>query len=271
MRLYPLSPIAMLHALYDHRFLIKQMIIREVMLRYKGSFLGIFWAWLYPMIMLAMYGFVFSVVFKARWEQSTGQKGEFAVILFAGLMLHNVMAECLTKAPLLIVGQPNFVKKVVFPLEILPLISLGTAFCHFMMACVILFIASGWLYGFHWTILWTPILLLPFVIFLAGISWFSASLGVYIRDIQQMVGVGITLLLFFSPVLYPTTALPEAMRPWIYLNPLSFMVEQFRNIVLFGLEPAWHAWSLYLLVAVVVGWGGFVWFQKTRRGFADVL
>ena len=260
------------HSIRSHHSLIWQLAKRDVIGRYRGSFLGILWSLITPLVMLAIYGFVFSVVFKARWGETTGAKGEFAIILFAGLILHGLLAECLTRAPNIITGNPNFVKKIVFPLEVLIPASLLSAFMHFLIGFCVFFVGSIVVFQtIHITLLWTPVILLPFILFIAGVMWIFAALGVYFRDLTQIMGLLMTILLFASPILFPSSMLPEAVRPLIYLNPLSFIVEQLRDVVLWGKAPYWPGLIAYTVIGITSYITGFYIFQKLRRGFADVL
>lgn len=272
----PTSLRAMLRSLWHNRMLILQMSRREVVGRYKGSVMGLLWSFLNPLFMLVVYTFFFSVVFKSRWAAAPAGTEEsktlFAVLLFVGMIVHSLFAEVLNRAPNLILGNVNYVKKVVFPLEVLPVISMGTALFHSLVSiCVLLlvfFVTNGYL---HWTLVFLPFILLPLVIFTVGLAWILASFGVFVRDVGQSIGLGMTVMLFLSPVFYPVSALPESMRPWMLANPLTFIIEQARAVLIWGQLPNWSGLLLYTLVASFVAWLGYVWFQKTRKGFADVL
>jgi lipopolysaccharide transport system permease protein len=246
---------------------------REVAGRYKGSALGLAWSFFNPVLMLAVYTFVFSVVFKARWglggEES---KTQFAVVLFVGMIVHGLFAEVLNRAPGLILANVNYVKKVVFPLEILPVISMGAALFHSLISLGVLLIAFVIFNGYlHWTAVFTPLVLLPLVILTLGLAWMLASLGAFLRDVGQTIGIVTTVMLFLAPVFYPVTALPEEYRPWLMANPLTFIIEQAREVLIWGRLPDWIGLGIYTLVATAVAWAGYAWFQKTRKGFADVL
>jgi lipopolysaccharide transport system permease protein len=247
---------------------------REVVGRYKGSIMGLAWSFLNPIFMLTVYTFVFSMVFKVRWGVAGGNESntQFAVVLFVGMIVQGLFAEVLIRAPGLILGNVNYVKKVVFPLEILTVISMGAALFHSMVSFAVLLVAIVLLNGYmHWTALLAPLVLLPFLVATLGFAWILASLGVFIRDVGQTIGIIMTVLMFLSPVFYPLTALPEKFRPWLMANPLTFIIEQSREVIIWGHLPDWAGLALYLLVALAVAWIGFAWFQKTRKGFADVL
>ncbi|SCZ85307.1 ABC transporter permease [Nitrosomonas mobilis] len=269
----PTSLLALGKSLWHNRQLIAQMIRREVVGRYKGSFMGLTWSFFNPVLMLTVYTFVFSVVFKARWGMGEEEsKTQFAVVLFVGLIVHSLFAEVLNRAPGLILSNVNYVKKVVFPLEILPAISMGAALFHSLVSLGVLLIAFVLFNGYlHWTAVFTPLVLLPLIILTLGIAWMLASLGVFLRDVGQTIGIVTTVMLFLAPVFYPVTALPEEIQPWLMANPLTFIIEQARAVLIWGRLPDWIGLSIYTAIATVVAWAGYAWFQKTRKGFADVL
>lgn len=258
----------------NHR-LILQMAKREVLGRYRGSIMGIFWALVNPLLMLGVYTFFFSVVFKARWQNSAGMDGashNFAVVMFTGLIIHSFFAECINRAPALIWSHVSLVKKVVFPLEIFPWIALSSAFFHMMMSVCILALIQLFMGGsFTWTALLLPIVLIPFICLIMGISWFLAAIGVYIRDIGQTTGLITSVCLFMSPVFYSLSSLPPRLQTYVLLNPLTFIIENARRVLLFNSLPDWRGLFIYFIVSILVAWFGFWWFQKTRKGFADVV
>ena len=252
------------------------MIKREVIGRYRGSFLGLLWTFVNPILMLAIYTFVFGVVFKIRLDpQSTDiydDKFAFALLLFTGLILFNLFSECLSRSPGLVLANVNYVKKVIFPLEILPLVSLGSALFHAGISFLVLFTFMLVIdHPIHWTLIFLPIILLPLLLLILGLSWMLASIGVYVRDIGQFIGLILTMLLFLSPIFYPASALPESVRDYLFLNPLSFVIEQARAVTLYGQLPDWSGLVIYYMLASIVAWAGLMWFMKTRKGFADVL
>lgn len=264
---------ALIESLWLHRQLIGQMTKREVLGRYKGSVMGLAWSFINPMFMLAVYTFVFSVVFKARWGGGGGEsKTQFALVLFTGMIVHGLFAEVLNRAPSLILYNVNYVKKVVFPLEILPVISMAAALFHSLVSLGVLLVAFTLFNGFlHWTAIFLPLVLLPLVILTLGLAWILASLGVFLRDVGQTIGLVMTMMLFLAPVFYPITALPEDLRSWILLNPITFIIEQAREVLIWGGGPNWTGLFIYMVVASAIAWIGYIWFQKTRKGFADVL
>lgn len=257
-----------------HVALIGPMIRREVAGRYRGSVLGIIWSLLTPLFMLAVYTFVFGAVFKTRWAGAGAETpaGEFAIILLAGLLVFQLFAEVVTRAPSLILTNANYVKKVVFPLEILCPVALGSALCHAGVSLAVLFGAKLAVYGsIPLTALWLPAILAPYCLLILGLAWFLASIGVYYRDVNHLLGTLVTALMFLSPIFYPLSALPEWLRPWVALNPIAFPVEATRAVLIFGETPDLAGLGMYTVIAIIVAVVGYVWFQKTRRGFADVL
>lgn len=254
-----------------------QLIRREIAGRYRGSVLGMLWSLLTPMFMLAVYTFVFGVVLRARWSvpNQTGAEhstAEFAVILFSGLLAFQFFSEVVGGAPGLIVNNRNYVKKIVFPIQILPVVSVGAALFHAAISLLVL-LAAVWfvLGGIPWTFVLAPLVFAPLVVMALGLAWFLAAVGVYFRDIGQIVPLLLTASLFLSPIFFPRTALPEWLQPYLSLNPLAVPVEALRDVVLFGLQPDWTALGYYSLAAIAVALFGERFFQLTRRGFADVL
>lgn len=266
------NPLSLLRALAEHRSLILNLMRREVLSRYQGSLLGLLWSFFNPILMLAVYTFVFSVVFKARWAGGSESKTEFALVLFAGLMVFALFSECIMRAPSLITGNVNYVKKIIFPLEVLPVIALGAALFHLAISFGVWLIFYLIFFGIPpLTLLALPLILLPLVFLSLGLSWCLASLGVYLRDIQQIIGVLTAVLTFLSPIFYPITALPEEYRGFVQWSPLTQVIEQSRDAMIWGKSLDWMLWSTYLFASVLIACLGYAWFQKTRKGFADVL
>lgn len=262
----------MLSSFLRNRSLIFQMTKREVVGRYRGSVLGIAWSFFNPLIMLAVYTVVFSTVFQAKWGTGSDSKTEFALVLFVGMIVHGVLAESMNSSPTLMLRNVNYVKKVVFPLEILPWVVIGSTLFHSCISVLVwglFYLAVN--YSLQWTFIFLPLVFIPLVLFSLGVSWALASLGVYIRDIGQMTGVLTTILLFMSPIFYPASRLPEPYQTMIYLNPLTFVIEQARDVLMWGNSPSWSGLVVAYIVSTLVAWTGFAWFQKTRKGFADVL
>ncbi len=264
---------AIAESFWKNRQLIRQMTRREVVGRYRGSFMGLAWSFFHPILMLSVYTFVFSVVFKVRWGiDSEETKTGFAIALFVGMIIHGLFAECVNRAPALILSNVNYVKKVVFPLEILPMVAMIATLFQSVVNIAVLLTAVVIVRGFlHWTILLLPFVLLPLTFVTLGFSWFLASLGVFARDIAQITGIATTVMMFLAPVFYPVSALPKAYHPWLMANPLTFIIEQAREVLLAGNLPDWRGLAIYGIISISIAWAGFWWFQKTRKGFADVL
>lgn len=272
MRQFSVSPLEIFASLWRNRALIRASTKREVLSRYRGSLMGILWSFFNPLFMLAVYTFVFGEVLKARWSAGGDSKTEFALLLFAGLIVFNLFSECISRAPGLIISNVNYVKKVVFPLEILPWVVLASAVFHGAVSLGVWLLAYTIFFGVpHATVLYLPLIILPFSFFVMGVSWLLASLGVYLRDVSQFIGVLTSVLMFLSPIFYPATTLPETYRYWLYLNPLTPAIEQTRDVLFLGQSPDLSVLGAYWGGALVIAWLGFAWFQKTRKGFADVL
>lgn len=271
MQVFSISPREMVASLWRHRALTIALVAREVVGRYRGSMMGLAWSFFNPMFMLAIYTVVFSTVFKVRWAAGDG-KADFAIVLFVGMIIHGLFAECANRAPTLILSNANYVKKVVFPLEVLPWVAFGSALFHAAVSLIVLLVAQLVLrQNMPWTVVFFPLVLVPLVLSTMGVTWFLSSLGMYMRDIGQAVGIFTTALLFLSPVMYPLTSVPEGLRGFLELNPLTFIIEEGRNTLIFGRVPDFAHWGAMVAAGAVVAWLGFAWFQKTRRGFADVV
>jgi lipopolysaccharide transport system permease protein len=269
---YAASPRALFASLWGNRELIMQLTRREVLTRYRGSILGLAWSFFNPLLMLVVYTFVFSVIFKARWGVGEESTADFAIVLFVGLIIHGLFAECVNRAPGIILANVNYVKKVVFPLEILPWVAAGSALFHSAVSIAVLLAAQlVFQHALAWTVVFLPIVLLPLLFATMGLAWFLSSIGVYVRDIGQAIGIFTMVLLFLSPVFYPVDALPENYRILLLLNPLTPVIGDARRVLIWGQPPDWGGLMLYSATSFVVAWLGFWWFQRTRRGFADVV
>ncbi|ENL0635727.1 TPA: ABC transporter permease [Klebsiella pneumoniae] len=259
-------------SLIINRRLIYTLTRREVISRYRGSVLGLLWSFFTPVLMLVVYTFVFSVVFQAKWSEGSTSRTSFALVLFSGLIIFNLFSECINKAPATILANSNYVKKVIFPLEILPWVNLFAALFHFSISCLVWIIFYTVEVGIpHLSMLLLPFILLPLILMIMGLSWFLASLGVYLRDVSQIVGIATMVLMFLSPIFFPTSALPESVKPLLSLNPLAQFIEQARDVMYWGRPPEITQYFVGLTINIVIAWAGFLWFQKTRKGFADVI
>lgn len=259
--------------LWRSRYLLVQLTRREILGRYRGSLLGWGWTFLQPLAMLSVYTFVFSQVFRARWGtlENSGPLG-FAVNLFAGLIVFNLVGECVTRAPGLVLAQPNYVKKVVFPLEVLASVAVGTALFHAITSLVILVLFELLAFGaLPLTFLWLPLVWLPVVLVCLAATWLLSALGVFLRDLGQLVGVLMSMLMFLSPIFYPISAMPPRWQPVLLLNPLAQAIEVTRRVTVDGVRPG----MAYLLIGTALGLGvcelAFGVFSRCKRAFADVM
>lgn len=266
------SPKELIASHWRHRSLIMQMVRREIASRYKGSVLGVLWTFIQPLILLVVYTFVFSEVFNARWGTQVASKTDFALALFTGITIYNLFSEVATRSPTLIISHANYVKKIIFPLETLPAIAIGSASIQMLISITTIIGINFALNGsFSPTIAVLPLILLPYALFIAGLSWLLSALGVYIRDISQSVGLITSVSMFLSPVFYPISALPEKYQPWLHLNPLTLIIEESRKVILWNTLPDWAGLAKYSVASALLAAAGFFWFQRSRKGFADVL
>lgn len=268
----PLShPFGLLGRAIARRELFFELTKREVLGRYSGSSFGLLWSFFTPLLMLGVYTLAFREFLGMRWPNADS-RADFSLMIFSGMIVHSLFAECIMRSPTIIVANSNLVKKVVFPLALLPCVSLASAVFHALLSVVVLLIFLLLVqHTLHPTVLWLPLLMLPYLMLLAGISWFMASLGVYFRDIVQVSGVIAAMFMFLSPVFYPASMLAPQYRALMQYNPLTLIIEQTRQVALFGGAPDWAALLPYTAVAFAVMAFGYWWFQRTREGFADVL
>ena len=246
---------------------------REVLGRYRGSALGLGWSFITPLAMLAVYTFVFSQVFKARWGglEQAGPIG-FAVNLFAGLIVFNLFSECAIRAPELITSKPNYVKKVIFPLEVLGSVTVGSACFHAVTSLIILIVFELIAYQkLPITLLWLPIVWLPLILGSLACTWILSSAGVFLRDIGQLIGVALNMLMFLSPIFFPVSALPTRWQPILGINPLAQVIEQTRRVAIQGLNPQLSYLVLGTTITVIACELSFRAFQKSKGAFADVI
>ena len=273
MQQFSVAPKEMLNSLWRNRSLIKALVKRDVVGRYRGSILGLAWSFFNPILMLIIYTIVFSGVFKARWDPSVhAGNTDFAIILFVGLIVHGLFAECINRAPSLIVSNANYVKKVIFPLEILPWVAFGSALFHTLISFGVLLLAKLILnHHVPLTALLFPLVLLPLILGTIGLTWALAALGVYLRDIAQMTTMFTTIMLFLSAVFFPISAMPEKYQFWLQINPLAIIIQEARKVLVIDQPPDFFILTLLLFIGAGIAWAGFACFQSTRKGFADVL
>lgn len=246
---------------------------RDILSRYKGSILGVGWSLFTPLMMLAIYTFIFSVVFKAKWGGDIDQpKSTFAVILFTGMIVFNIFSECFNRSTNLITSNSNYVNKVVFPLNVLPWTILCSAIFHALISLAILILAAFFLLGeLHFTIFLLPIIWIPFFLSLVGMMLLLSSIGVYFRDLGQITGVLTTVLMFTSPLFFPLSALPEQLQPFLMLNPLAYFIEITRDVVIWGRVPSFISIAIAYFLSFILFKLGSMCFDRLKKGFADVI
>lgn len=259
-------------SLIRNSYLVREMVRREIQSRYRGSTLGLGWALLYPLLILGSYTFVFRSIFKARWPSGEGTTSEFAMQVFAGLLVFNLFSDLLLRAPQMVLAQPNLVKKVIFPLDILAWVAAFSGIFNFLMGLLILSIAAMWLgSGISYWILATPLIVVCMMPALLGLAWLLGALGVFVRDIGHAMGAIVSMLLFVSPVLYPAKALPELLGKVLWLNPLTVPIEALRRVVLAGQAPDMLELAVYAGAGVLFAVGAKKFFEKLQPAFADEL
>jgi lipopolysaccharide transport system permease protein len=265
-------PASIVVDLYSHRDLIRQFAWRDVASRYRGSYLGMAWSFVTPLLMLVVYAFVFSVVFKSRWATDSAPRIDFALILFCGLTTFNVFSECVSRASGLVLGNPSYVKKVVFPLQTLNVSVLLSSLVNLGVGLVILLV--GWLFVHHTvsTTIWTfPLVLIPLCSLSLGLSWFFSALGVFVRDLAQPVMILVSALFFMSGIFFPIEAVPAKVQVIMRLNPLTSILEDSRRTLLWSQYPQWKWWAITTAFSLVFMVLGYLWFQRTKHAFADVI
>lgn len=267
------SPLAPLTCLLRNGHLAWQLSKREIQGRYRGSLLGLAWVFANPLILLAIFTFVFGFVYRARWSASpSAPPAEFSLILFTGLVVFWIFSDCVSRSCSLIRGNPSYVKKIVFPVEILPWTVMAGALFHAAVSLLVLLAFYPAVFGAPpWTAFLLPVVVAPFLLLTMGLCWLIASIGVFLRDVDQLVSTGLLAVLFLSTVFYSPSALPESFAPLLYLNPVSWVVDQVRATLIFGVVPGLWGLCGYFVAGWGIAWLGFFWFQRSRKGFADVL
>jgi lipopolysaccharide transport system permease protein len=266
------NPLSWIFSAWRNRVLLHRLTKREIEAKYKGSAFGFLWSILTPLLLLAVYTFVFSVIFNARWDNQSSSKVEFALILFSGLIVFNIFSECATRAPSLMLANVSYIKRVVFPLEILPWVIVLSAL--FQATINLLVLLLGYLIAIGLpplTTLALPLSFLPIIMISVGLGLFFSSVGVYFRDLQQLVSVFVMIVMFLTPIFYPLSAIPPQFRGLIALNPISEIIEIFRNLIFWGKLPSLLTSLIVFIFSWLTAWFGFSWFIKTKKGFADVV
>jgi len=250
--------------LIKNKTLVYEMTKREIALRYKGSYLGLTWSFITPLLMLLVYMFVFGYVFKSRWGTlgTEGGKAQFALILFSGITAYNMFSEIITRAPGLILSNVNYVKKVVFPLVVLPIVITGSALFNAALAFFVLILVASIFGVLHWAIILLPLLIIPLVLFSLGLAWILAALGVFLRDLGQIVGIGVQALMFLTPIFYNIETVPPSFKRILLLNPLTNMISIIRNSIVWGQIPSVNQYLTCLLVSCLSMWIGYLLFRR---------
>jgi lipopolysaccharide transport system permease protein len=256
----------------QHRNLIVQFTRREIEKRYRGTLLGIFWSFLTPLIMLGVYTLVFGFIFGGSFGHPGETKTQFALGLFCGLLLWEFIGGSIAGSPGLIVSNPNYVTKVIFPLEILPLCSVGAAFFHmligFLPLLLFVLIAEGQL---HLTALQIMPILVPVILYSLGLTWIFSALGVFLRDIGSLIPPALTIIMFLSAIFFPLSAIPQSFRWIVELNPAAILISMARNALVFGESPNWAWLGIQIGISLVVAILGYALFMKCKPAFADVV
>jgi len=261
----------MWRSLARHRALVAELTRREFSGRYQGSFGGVAWSFVQPLFLLAVYTLAFGVILKARWGFSGGT-ADYALMIFAGLVVFNAFSECLARAPVLVTANPNFVKKIVFPLELLPWVMALTILMHALLAVCVWIAGYALLYGVPKpTVLLAPLVLACFFPVLLGMGWLLSALGVLVRDISHLTQLASHALLFLTPIFYGVEAAPALLQNVLMLNPLTFVVEELRLVLFYGQAPAWSAIATYFALSSAFAWAALALFRRMRHGFADLV
>ena len=251
--------------------LVSSLARRDMVARYKGSVLGILWAVLTPVVMIAIFTFLFAGVFGARFGASSSP-WDYALYLFCGLLPWTMFQETLQRSATTIVDHANLVKRVLFPLETLPAAQTLSALGNQLLGTVALILVTIVIrQSLPLTVLWLPVLLIPQVILTLGAAWLVSSLGVFIRDLSQGITLVLTAWMYLTPIIYPDSIVPERYRWLINLNPFTPLIRSYRLIMLEGKAPDWIGLGYFSLFAIVVFCFGYWWFAKTRKNFADVI
>jgi lipopolysaccharide transport system permease protein len=266
------DPSSFLVAGWTHRALILQLSRRRIASRYRGSLLGGLWAVIHPLMMLCVYTFVFSFVLRARGSFASESEAHFALFVFSGMIIYTIFSEAVNDAPSLVLSNRNYIKHLLFPVEVLSWVSVVSGLFGFAVSLVILLGFSTVMNGPPpLSALLLPLLVLPVVLFSLGLSWFLSSLGTFLQDLSQATNVATTALFFLSPIFYPLSAIPEPIRRYSYLNPFAVTLESARGVLFEGTPPDWPALAALTLASFIVAWLGYVWFMRTKGAFADVL
>ena len=262
----------MIKTLKDNKYLLWQLVKKDIEQRYKGSVLGMLWSIIVPILMLVIYTFVFSEIFQAKWDVDTSDKYEFALVLFCGLTAFNMVSEVMNRSANLIASNTNYVKKVIFPLELLPIVITFSALFNCVISYLILIIAKIVLYrNFSITLYQSILIFIPLILISIGVGYILSAISVYLKDVSNVISVLVMVLMYMSPVFFPLSSVPEKYRVICMMNPMTYIIENFRNTMLYGMNINWSFFGISILIAVALSCIGYVVFMRVKEGFADVL
>lgn len=262
----------MIKTIYNNNYLLRQLIKKDIEEKYKGSILGMLWSIIVPILMLCIYTFIFSEVFQAKWDIDTTNKYQFALVLFCGLSAFNLVSEVMNRSTTLIASNVNYVKKVIFPLELFPVVITFSALFNCVISYLILIVAIYILNGMISPTLFLIIpAFIPLIILTIGLGLFISALSVYLKDVSNAIAVIVTMLMYLSPVFFPLSSVPDDFRGMCEVNPMTYIIENFRNVVLYGEKLNLKFFVISSLFAVVIYAIGYLTFMRTKEGFADVL
>ncbi|MBX9670738.1 MAG: ABC transporter permease [Candidatus Obscuribacterales bacterium] len=265
------SSLAALLNLWNLRNLISLMVHRDFTGRYKGSLLGALWPLLNPLGHMFLYTFLFNVILQVRFGKNAGT-GDFALYLMCGFLPWSAMAESIASSTTKVLELPNLVKRVVFPLETLPLIVSISSFLSGSISIVLLILFAAFRqHGLHSTILFVPLIFIPHFLFTAGLSWFFGSLGVFVRDCRHFIALALSAWMYMTPILYPPERMPAHLQFLLWLNPMAGIITDYRHVIIEGQLPNFAWYAEYSLVSLVVFLLGFHFFYKTKHSFADIV
>lgn len=267
------NPARLAASLWERRELIRRLARNEAIGRYKGTFFGMVWAFASPLVMLGVYTYVIGGIFGAKWDsQITDSRIEFSLTLFCGLTLFTVFSETLSASSRCIVSNPNYVTKVVFPLEILPVVMLFSSLTHGLFSFLV-FLAGliAFVHAPPWTAFYFPLIVFLLCALTVGLSWFAAALGVFIRDLPHFILVATQVLFFITPIFYPPSLVPEKAQWIVRLNPLATLITGARETLIWGKTPDWAALGAAAAVSLLIAQLGYMFFMKSRAAFGDVL
>ena len=259
--------------LKQHFELFLMLLKQDIQKKYKGNFIGNYWIIITPLFMLSIYTFVFGYVFAVRCPGFLNSNiFQFSLVLYCGLAFYNSFNEAISRAPNNIIENVNYLKKAVFPLEILTPILVSSSATNLLINVLLIAIIKSILISpITLNFLFILIVLFAFLTMLLGLSWIFSAVGVYIRDLNHLVTNSVTGLLFLSPIFYPIASLPEWLRPYILFNPISIPVEEARKIIIYNQIPDFYILTIYTLSSLLICIIGYFFFSITKKGFSDVI